>query len=538
MTGAFFGTSISFDSITLTNVNTSGADLFFAKLDITSFTHGQIFVKQNATGNNDGTSWKNAFTKFQDALDYADNGDQIWIAEGNYTPEGPSPDSSHFLSKKAVSIYGGFEGTESDLSQRNWQTFRTIINGDILGDDQDSTNRLDNAHHVLIINNGDGETTLDGLIFSGGRGALYILNTDVKIRNCTFWDNDGEYGSGLFARNSDSISNTLVIKNSTFEQNRGIGGAAIFLGVFNNARRLHYEIDSCTFKNNISYSAGTIYSTSDSISQHTSIIKNSEFLNNIGNYGGGAIFSVSENLIIENCNFEENYARLYPGCICPSGGIITFINPSSAHIAIRKTIFNNNDVYEFEDGVVNIFGGYAELDNVLFHDNYGYSSILSYGNTRLSNITMVDNQGGLIGYGNSTEIQNSIFDNEEVNLRYWEGADIISKGGNISSDSSMAPVLLGYNGYADLHQTDPLLDADFIPLSNSPCIDAGNSEGVVSLYDLAGNPRIQGHGIDAGAYESPFMVAVKDAVWDSQVLSVYPNPVLDVLNFELESDWI
>ena len=531
VSGGFFGTAISLDSFTLTNINPSGADLFMAKLNLNSH---KIFVKDDATGDNNGTSWENAFTKLQTALDTALTGDEIWIAKGTYIPEGPSPDSSHFIVKKGVEMYGGFNGTESSLGERNLWQDTTTLSGDILGDDLPATNRSDNAHHVLIINSGDGETALDGLKFSGGSvGALYIQNTTVKIGNCIFYDNDG---SGMYAINSDSISNILVIKNSTFEQNRGSFGAGIFLDGFNSTMS-HYEIDSCIFNNNIS-SAGTIYSTSDSISQNISIIKNSKFINNIGNYGGGAIFSQSENLIIENCNFEGNYARLYPGCICPSGGIITFINPSSAHIAIRKTIFNNNDVDEFGDGVVIIFGGYAEFENVLFHGNYGYSSILSQGNIRLSNITMVDNQGGLIVYGNPTEIQNSIFDNETANFSYWGGSEIISKGGNISSDSTMAPVLMGYNGYADLHQTDPLLDADFVPLSNSPCIDAGDPEGVVSLYDLAGNPRFQGQGIDAGAYESPFTVAVKDAIWDSQDFKVFPNPVKDVLTFELKSNWI
>ncbi|MDQ3017754.1 MAG: hypothetical protein M3R25_13670 [Bacteroidota bacterium] len=58
----------------------------------------QIFVKADAAGTNDGTSWTNAFTNLQDALDTADPGDELWLAAGTYTPEGPSPDSSHFFS--------------------------------------------------------------------------------------------------------------------------------------------------------------------------------------------------------------------------------------------------------------------------------------------------------------------------------------------------------------------------------------------------------------------------------------------------------
>ena len=81
-----------------------------------------IYVKPNATGN--GTSWSGAYGQLQDALDSASTGDQIWVGAGIYTPTSDNGLNlgsrfKHFRLKNGVTIYGGFAGTESSLSQRD-----------------------------------------------------------------------------------------------------------------------------------------------------------------------------------------------------------------------------------------------------------------------------------------------------------------------------------------------------------------------------------------------------------------------------------
>jgi len=45
-----------------------------------------IYVDANAGGGGDGSSWVNAYTNLQSALDVAITGNSIWVAAGTYKP--------------------------------------------------------------------------------------------------------------------------------------------------------------------------------------------------------------------------------------------------------------------------------------------------------------------------------------------------------------------------------------------------------------------------------------------------------------------
>jgi hypothetical protein len=46
-----------------------------------------IYVDDNASEGEDGTSWSTAHKYLQDALAVAESGDEIWVAEGTYKPD-------------------------------------------------------------------------------------------------------------------------------------------------------------------------------------------------------------------------------------------------------------------------------------------------------------------------------------------------------------------------------------------------------------------------------------------------------------------
>jgi len=195
----------------------------------------QIFVKHDAAGNDDGTSWVDAYTSLQDALEHSTTGDQIWIAAGTYIPQGPTPDSSHFVVDKAVELYGGFAGTESALEDRDWEANLTILSGDINGDDTPGDfemNRDDNAHHIVMVNSQSGISLVDGLILEGGttkfanpdfddlspwEGGAMHATSEIIVKNCIFRDNKGWRGAALDVSFPDSLLHKVLVGNCLFE---------------------------------------------------------------------------------------------------------------------------------------------------------------------------------------------------------------------------------------------------------------------------------------------------------------------------------
>ena len=113
-----------------------------------------IFVDQNATGDDTGLCWTDAYTSLQDALNDPAiiSGDigEIWVAAGTYTPDVRSctidmdcdtgagdicdnnqctwtfPRLQTFQLLNGVAIYGGFAGVETDLSQRIRRRMRAL----------------------------------------------------------------------------------------------------------------------------------------------------------------------------------------------------------------------------------------------------------------------------------------------------------------------------------------------------------------------------------------------------------------------------
>ena len=101
--------------------------LMDANKSITATFESPTYVNVNATGNNDGSNWTDAYTDLNIALANAVNDDEIWIAAGTYKPATSSRTTYYTIDKENIKIYGGFAGTETKLSDRVFGMNETIL---------------------------------------------------------------------------------------------------------------------------------------------------------------------------------------------------------------------------------------------------------------------------------------------------------------------------------------------------------------------------------------------------------------------------
>ncbi len=186
-----------------------------------------LFVDASATGNNDGSSWANAFTDLQDALAIG-MGETIHIAEGTYKPtSGTSRGISFDVPSDAI-LLGGYP---AGGGVREPNTYSTILSGEVdnmAGHDGNSFRvvKLANVSNVVL----DGLTISDGsanqaATFARARGGgVYSTGSTSTFINVIFSNNFAIYGGGIFAY----LSPNVTFEDCTFELNTANYGAAIY----------------------------------------------------------------------------------------------------------------------------------------------------------------------------------------------------------------------------------------------------------------------------------------------------------------------
>jgi surface protein len=222
-----------------------------------SFSGSRIYVNTNATGANTGESWTDAFTSLQDAIEVANacTIPEIWVAQGTYYPSAhPREITSGTVTDRdftfhivdGTKIYGGFAGTETTLSERDFINNPTILSGDI-GVQGDSS---DNAYHVVTsindanttlldgfsVENGVGGTTFTGIQSEGQTiviaigGGIINKGTATTYQNLIIQNNHAISGGGMYNDTSSITANNIVLINNTTTSD---GAAMAFFGASN-----------------------------------------------------------------------------------------------------------------------------------------------------------------------------------------------------------------------------------------------------------------------------------------------------------------
>ncbi len=260
-----------------------------------------LFVKQG--GNGTGTSWKDAIGDLNAALTLAEPGDQVWIAKGTYLPTAAADRKATFFIPSGVKVYGGFEGNETSLQQRNILSNNTVLSGNI----GSKTASSDNVFSVIYMKNVDGNTLLDGLVIADGFADGTGPTADRQ--RC---------GGGLFVDGSGKgNSSNPTIQNCIFQNNFARdGGAAYFNG---RAGECNPILRNCQFLNNkADFDGGAVFNDGRHEGVSSPHIEDCSFINNTGNYGGAVCNyggKGESNPNMQNCVFRNNEAYLKGGAI-------------------------------------------------------------------------------------------------------------------------------------------------------------------------------------------------------------------------------
>ncbi len=368
---------------------------------VANFLRTQIYVDSRAKGANDGSSWENAFTSLQNALDAAQRGNEIRVAQGRYTPDigfsrTPGDYTLSFAMANGAALKGGYAGLgHANPDTRDIVAYETILSGDLKGDDAKVTDvhdlysevsRLDNSFHVVTAHDIDNTTLLEGFTITGGNSqdgaGVQLVRSGIIIAQCTIQQNrsgrlsgDGLEGWGQGAGVScfhgepvllactfkfnwaggwggalHSLKSSPVLRDCLFQINHaGMQGGALCLEDSNSV-----AID-CLFQGNRSWDGGAVFGSEDGNCRLT----NCRFLGNAGFGSGGAVCSAGRSLQIINSLFSGNLAFMDGGAVALTQGTGTLTNCS----------FNRN-VSEgaLGGGALAMFSATARLANCILWD--------------------------------------------------------------------------------------------------------------------------------------------------------------------------
>ncbi|MFZ2897417.1 MAG: T9SS type A sorting domain-containing protein [Saprospiraceae bacterium] len=294
------------------------------------------YVNCTATGTNTGLSWEDAFIDLQSAITVAQYGDHIWVAKGTYHPTQDGDREISFVLNNGVKWYGGFEGGESSLNQRDWELNETVLSGEIGNPDSLS----DNSLHVVYSEAIDSITLIDGFIITKG-----YAKPDANIPQVT----KNSIGGGILIYGKYAeFEIRPVVANCKIKANyaeKGGGGGFLDTGGENPLAQLASpKFLSVTFENNFSPISGGLGLEGSGQAGRPQII-DCKFINNTAStHRGGGLFYIygsgTKALLLKNCLFQGNVAG-YSG-----GGCVLKQNYFSLPIDIINCTFIDNEAEE------------------------------------------------------------------------------------------------------------------------------------------------------------------------------------------------
>lgn len=431
----------------------------------TSLFSATIYVTETGSGTMDGSSWGNAYpgTQLQNAIDIGILGDEVWVACGTYYPSSSNDRNASFNMRSGISIYGNFQGTETQLNQRNLACDPcSILSGEI-----GNAGIEDNSYTVVRNVGLDLSALLDGFTIQGG-------NDD---RSPTSFG-DG-LGGGIYNHAFGGGTCSPTIQNCLIRNNRAAWGGGIFNNGYNNGNS-HPLIQNCLIENNHATIEG----------------------GGMDNYGVGG--NASPTLI--NVVFYGNTAATNVGGFYNWGGNAN----GNSNTTLINCVFVNNHAQNGYAGAIIADNLDEDGQNASGISNLTLKNCIFWGNTATGE--------GQQFYVRGTATFNATYSN--IDLSGQNNPHVIAGPG--TGNINQNPMFVNINNPRGEDNCWFTQDDGLAIQTGSPCIDAGDNANVHST-DILGNTRIYGTQVDMGSYEySPPVYKV--SLTSMPTINIFPNP--------------
>ncbi len=389
------------------------------------------------------TNWATAAHTIQEAIDAAENGDGIVVADGFYSI-----------------------ATQLTITQR---LELASVNG------PGSTIVHAESNRCLYIT---APATVAGITFTNGyvgaapyHGAgIYANATGVVIRNCRFEQNQNRMrgqGGGLW------LGASGVVENCVFNRNQAGDGGGVFV-------REWSSVSDCRFQGNEARTnGGGVFAN-----YTNTVVSNCVFVGNAASdYGGG----ISARGFIIGCTAVSNISGYY------GGGIYI---PTSGRIVDRCVLTDNissnsgGGIYALKTTIRNTL--------ILRNTAQDQGGGARLGDSLLESCTVVSNtapKGGGFYSSFSTALNSIVYFNTPQNY----------SNRNTSSVWNFCCASPSPSGAQNFDENPRFLfesAANYRLATNSPCLGAGtNQTWMAGGTDLDGALRVSGDSVDMGAYE-------------------------------------
>ncbi|MCP4917797.1 MAG: hypothetical protein GY913_12860 [Proteobacteria bacterium] len=448
------------------------------------------------------------YSTIQEALDAAEDGDEILVAGGGYSEDltvgaevevradGDVEIIGRHLLESPSSFEGiDFTGNGSDPCFRIDTDELTVADASVVGCAGAFTS---SAGVTLVLH----AVELSGNASPDGAGAIQLDGGDLVMTDSSVRGNSTTYGqTGGIEVNGD-----VVIESSVLSDNQGYSGPGAL-----------QVSGSLVLQDTVVDGNSTTYGTSGGVAVvgGTVEISGSEFSDNAGYNGGGALYVQGGDLVVESTTFEGSSTTYN------AGGAIAWLD---GDFLMMSDVRATGGSAQNGGGLLYARGGSISLVRVWLEEGQ-----TTYGDGGVASLT-----------GNSVEVTNSVFragtaqgtgvlavsgqsaslvNNDFLDGSSQYGASLLSLGSaytefvnNIGAFGPDTPVSVGgtveasHNAWFELDAIelegpdDVLADCEFVAYPDdlhlaegSPCIDAGTPD----LLDADGSPS------DIGAFGGP-----------------------------------